>query len=125
MKMGLENRDNLYCKLYVAWSKIEEDLLEFISVHTNGTVDWCSVESSNASYSVLKNDEHDRKLSQRKQDGFLYYPFFVEIEPVESTERKTYLDELIGLLQAFRDVNIAVVAACGFEDELPGAYLEL
>ena len=67
---------------------------------------------------VLRNDEADlNKVSE--SDGFLFYPYFMDIEGVPNVTKLVFTKAIGEVLEALWAKNIKAVAACDFEEELP------
>jgi len=65
-----------------------------------------------------KNDEYNATKAVNCQDGFLYFPFFIEYykEKAEFTDEDVTNTKMI--LEQLRKNNIPVVTSCDFEDIL-------
>lgn len=55
-------------------------------------------------------------------DNFLFWKFFLDIEPLENSTRDEYIKGIIHLMYSLRHNGFQVVAACDFENELPKFY---
>lgn len=58
-------------------------------------------------------------LGKIDDDNFLFWKFFLDIEPVENITRDSYVKGIIELMRNLRNNGFQVLATCDFEDELP------
>ncbi|EAZ92764.1 hypothetical protein [Crocosphaera chwakensis] len=116
--------NNLYCKVFLDTDINREQLLPLIAKLINGKVSRREIETSIAKISVRTNDDFDENQREEFPDGFLYYRFFLDIEPLKDTDQKVYIETLSHFLESLWSLNYKVVAACDFEEELPrkGGY---
>lgn len=70
------------------------------------------------------NDDHHATFKLRPDDGFLYYRWFLDIEPKPNTSTEEYIAAVGNLLCVLWRAGCKAAAACDFEDELPrrGGY---
>lgn len=108
---------DLYCKIYIDSSASKIELLDKISKLVQGKISLRSIESETMNIDVMENDEYDKdKASQR--DGFVYYPYYLEIDAVEGVEASDYIEAIKNLLMQLRSFNAHATASCDFEDQL-------
>jgi hypothetical protein len=86
-------------------------------------VDLYAVESPTCEIGVQGNDEFDESLTGGA-DGFLYYPFILDIEPRAGVPKQAYITTIGRLLEYLWSKDMKKVAAARFEDALPrrGGY---
>jgi len=110
--------EDLSCKIYIFASLSRQSLLELLAEITQGNLSAGTVETSWGLLDVLRNSDTDlSKVSN--EDGFLYYPYFAEVEAASDATRTVLTKAIGGLLEALWAKSIKAVAACDFEDELP------
>jgi hypothetical protein len=108
----------LFCKIYVLVALPKQAVLELLVELTKGDQIGSTIETPWGVLDLLKNDESDlTKVSG--PDAFLFFPYFVDIEPARDVNRGKYVKEIGNLLLALWNKKIAAVAASDFECELP------
>jgi hypothetical protein len=111
-------QEDLYCKMYVAIEKSRDELITLLPTLTGGEVSFRTIRSSQSLIDVVSNDDFDKEL-MRNPDGFVYFPYYLEIEP--ANENGADLDEyksmLKNLLVSLKEFGAQVVPSCDFEDE--------
>ncbi len=111
--------EDLYCKIYVNTDMSEKMLLDFIARTINANIELRTVCGPFFEVDVIKNDDVDPLHANEQYDGFLYYPYYLDVEPLDNTKRKFYIASISNLLTALWNIRTKAVAACDFEDELP------
>ncbi|SFT02526.1 hypothetical protein [Marininema halotolerans] len=113
--------DELYCKLFVDANIDFDQLVNIITKKTNGKKGFFgSITTNCCDMSLMTNDDYNCIKKHTKGKGsFLYFRYFLEIDPVESCAQATYIDEIGKLLQSLDSSGFRAVAACDFEEELP------
>ena len=75
---------DLYCKIYVNTSLTKQELLQRIANFMNGHVFLRTVETDLMGIDIVVNEDNDSKLMFH-DGGFIYYPYYLEIDPTPST----------------------------------------
>ena len=107
---------DLYCKIFVDTKSRHADLVGWVCEILGGRVREYEVSCDALVADVLENDEHGRTGLTGPE--FLYYRYFVDIEPNAGIDRDAYIERVRSLVAGLRDRGCSVVAACDFEDEL-------
>ncbi|WP_242976342.1 hypothetical protein [Clostridium diolis] len=68
---------------------------------------------------LRKNKDFSSKDSVRKNDGFLYSRYYLDIEPKENIMQEQYISSIATILEKLWTLGYKVVTACEFEEELP------
>lgn len=68
---------------------------------------------------VLENDDWDPSKYEDPAQGFLFYPFCLDVEPSAQVDESAYIAGVANLLTVLRSHGCKAVAACDFEDQLP------
>src|SRR5690606_34438077 len=112
--------EDLYCKVYVDSSNESSDFLAFIAKVVKGNISLRTVENDLLEITVFKNEDYEKDKTT-DVDGFVFFPYYLEIEPVdESSVSSEEYKSLIGdLLEALWAKGADAVAACDFEDKPP------
>jgi len=117
---GTITMNNLYCKIYINTALPRTLLVNFIAKTCHGTVTLRTISSTLFQIDVITNEEADPRLATSSEDGFLYYPYYLEIDPQNSAvESNLYVTAIAGLLRSFWEQGATAVASCDFEEELP------
>lgn len=108
-----------YCQTYALTSLSMDELQELITSITEGlSGKFGSIETPWGYVDVNRNDEADES-SAAMPDGFLSYPYFLDIGGPPGTSEKQFKNEVIKITEALWSQGIVTVSACDFEDELP------
>jgi hypothetical protein len=111
--------EDLYCKIYVDTEMSKELFLDFIAKTINGEIELRTVCGSFFEVDVVNNQDAEPLQAISRDDGFLFYPYYLDVEPFENINREDYVASIAMLLKALWDSGAKAVAACDFEDELP------
>jgi hypothetical protein len=96
-----------------------EDLKDFVVNFISGNIDSIGVITSDGlEISVLDNNDFNRQKRQDKEIGFMYYRYLLELEPMQTVKRDSYINSISRLIKYLRTQHCKVAAACDFEDEL-------
>lgn len=117
------DRQDLYCKIFVNGPPTSEDLLQLVSRTVGGAVEYHTVIAAGAEIYVAHNDEDDA-LRAREPDGFLFYPYYLEVSAEPGQTRSAQITLVARLLEVFWAAHLEAIAASDFEEELPrrGGY---
>ncbi|WP_392563593.1 hypothetical protein RHO13_09680 [Orbus wheelerorum] len=119
---------NYYCKILIkAPIKINE-LSKKISSFLNLDFDkFLSSKNDILSIDIQKNKEFDEIESQEFPDGFLFYPYFLDIDIIDENRITQYKVVIKRLLEYLWEENYQAVASCDFEEDLPhkGGYNQM
>lgn len=110
--------DNLYCKMFIDTDLTYEELFALLLKYTDGkkqavtyiNTQWCDI-------SVQKNREYDAERYFLDPHEFLYWKYYLDIEP-NDTEESIYIKKISDFLGYIKEnCNDAIVAG-DFEDDL-------
>lgn len=114
----------LDCELRVDTELKYDDLVAWFAqavvggdIHAPGSR---TVIGSKVRVDVLHHEEHDESR-KREADGFLWYPFRVELEQTAGADRNAFVREVCALINKLRSVGSHVVALSEFDDEIIAA----
>lgn len=116
---------DLYCKVFINSSMSIEELAKKISEFLELNLDnFLSIENGFFSIDILKNEEFDKEKAKEFPDGFLYFPYFLDIDSTESRETKKYIKMVGDLMLYLWNEKCQLVVSSDFEEELPhkGGY---
>lgn len=108
---------DLYCKLFVHAPMTRDELVDWFARSEGGRVRLRTITTQTMELDVSSNDESDPQRAD-KDDGFLYFPFIVDVTPAENAGRDAYVARVDAVMRSMRAAGMRVVAACDFEDEL-------
>lgn len=109
---------DLYCKIFVNTELSSDQFIDWLSDRFIGEVDGRSLVTPIFEIDVIGNGDFDKdKVSDPK--GFVFYPYYLEIDESDDVDVKVYVSEVSRLLELLWSVGTDAVAACEFEDELP------
>jgi hypothetical protein len=115
--------DDLYCQCFLRLDDIEKkgDLCIWLNRFFSGNIipyPFDSIETSWCKIHMQKNKGYNMGDQSDPQDGFLYWRYFLDIEPSETTSESEYIRHLRQFIHELKNQGIGVVPACTFEDEL-------
>lgn len=108
---------DLYCKIFVNAPITRDSLIRKVAELAAGRSEMRIITSPMMEIYVDINDEYDETKS-RGEDGFLYYPFCLDVEPAGNADDDAYISSVSRLLENLRAEGCQTAAACNFEDEL-------
>ncbi len=116
--------EDLYCKLFIDTDTDRESLINVLKETVNGKNEDWTIESKYTVIDVKRNVAFDMCKRNELPDGFLYFRYFLDIEPKENTMQDDYISIISNMLQSLWDLGYKAVAACDFEEDLPrkGGY---
>jgi hypothetical protein len=112
--------EDLYCKLYVDVSGQTNDLVRSVAaLDPRAQTFLRSVETTVLHVDVIPNEDADVQRATAS-DGFLHYPYYLEIGPRDDTEigEEQFVVALRKLMAHLRSSGMRVTASCSFEDQL-------
>ncbi|RAT95815.1 hypothetical protein [Brevibacillus sp. Leaf182] len=120
----MEEEFDLFTKIFVDGDVDKEMLLNTVSNIVMGTISGSSISTKQAEIFIFNNGDFDEDKRNQGNDGFLYYKYYLEIEPTEDVGYRNYVLEISNLLTKLWDADFKAIASCDFEDLLPrkGGY---
>ena len=110
-----------YTRLYVDSAMSLSQLLEVAARAVGGTLDADTVIAGDVQIDVRMNDDFDRHAVNIDPTDFIHYVYSIEIEEDSRVALESYLELVRKVMCAIQTGRSNVVAACDWEDELPGA----
>ena len=116
----------MFCRIYISGVNVDGKSL-LISVCTllkGDLIDNTYVEKKGYSVEVRPNEEYDEKKEKIFPDGFLYFPYSVEIDIHDDVDKVCAAEEMSEILRFLWRNGYTAIASCDFEDLLPenGGY---
>ena len=118
-----ENID-LFTKIFLDTDADKGMVIEIVSKIVYGTISGSNVSTEHADIFIFNNGDFDEDRGNLGNDEFLYYKYYLEIEPAEDVENNTFIVAVSNLLISLRDAGYKAIASCDFEELLPrkGGY---
>jgi len=119
---------NYYCKIFLNAQVTIEALSQKISSFLNLDFDkFLSAKNDIFSIDIQNNKESDEIKSQEFPDGFLFFPYSLDIDIIDENLALQYKTLIQQLLKYLWSQHYQVVASCDFEEELlyKGGYNQL
>ena len=115
---------DLFTKIFLDTDNEKTSVVEEVSKIVNGTVKGSAIVTEQAEIFLFNNGDFSEKKRNQGSDEFLYYRYYLDVEPIEDVDGKDYIGEISTLLTELWDSGFKVIASCDFEDELPrkGGY---
>lgn len=105
---------NMYSKIYIDFSGGKEELIRDIKHIINGThYGIRSVKSNVFDIDINVNKEHKKR--EFKDDDFIYFKYYLDVEPLEGIDSDMYLFEMKKFLVELRIRFIEVTISSDFE----------
>lgn len=112
--------NDLYCKVFIDTNLSYEELFSRIMNYIGGkkesfsyvVTDWCDM-------FIQKNKEYNIEQYILDSTDFLYWKYYLDIEP-QNIDECEYIKNIANLLSYLREYCKGVVIACDFEDEVNG-----
>lgn len=108
----------LHSKVYLDTSAPFEAVVEQVSRHIGGTAHRSGAEGRILDVYVDENDEHDVVRAEDREEGFLFYPYLLDVDAVAGVTVDAYRDALDALLQALALPWVRFVTAAEDEEAL-------
>jgi hypothetical protein len=107
----------MFCRIYVFFSQsdlkaVRQSICEIIDAQL---INNRYIEKEGYSVEVRKNDEYNRKLANDFPDGFLYFPYGIELNIDESVDLKIVIFDLNNILKHLWEDGHPAIASFGFE----------
>ena len=110
--------EDLFCKLFINTEKPVENVLDTICLILKGEIyPIRTIRTMEAEFDLRINREFNAEKKKNKDDGFLYWMYFLDIEPTDCHEAD-YIGAISNLIGKLKEQGIETVAACDFEEEL-------
>lgn len=120
----LEEELDLFTKIFLDSDDEKTFVIERVRSILEGNVNGSNIVTKQADIYVFSNGDFSEHKSNGENADFLYYKYYLEIEPTEQASKDKYVLEISHLLIELWNVGFKAVAACDFEEWLPrkGGY---
>ncbi len=122
----MDDNKTMYCKIYVDSDMNEDQLMGLITRITSGSVisRISTVSTEDFNIYIDSNEDFDESRRLRGQDQFLFYRYYLDIDPTDNATQVRYIESVSNLLQGLWLSGCKAVASCDFESKLPrsGGY---
>jgi hypothetical protein len=110
----------MFCRIYLSGNNVNvHDLRTALCIISGGVIahnDY--IEKNGYSMVIRANDEYDEKKSRIFPDGFLYFPYSIELDIDDVIDRMQAAAEVNKILQYLWENSYSAIASCDFEDLL-------
>jgi hypothetical protein len=79
----MNGEPELYCKIFINCDLTKNELIQTIAKLVKGSVNGWDIQASNCEIYVSKNKDFDEFQRHDYPDGFLFYPFYLDVEAIE------------------------------------------
>jgi hypothetical protein len=106
---------DLYCKIYIDTHQSRDSVLSSLVEWSGGDLRLRTVVTDFLEADVSVNKDFDDGRTHNRDNGFLFYPYYLDVEPKPDVPADLYIEALRGLLGLLRAKGMWAVAACDFE----------
>ena len=107
------------CDLHVDINMEEDNFIDLVKEICGGVNKGRDVYSDWVDFHISKNDSYSWVKKRKKEDGFLYYKFIIEVySKMPENSFFNFLNNLRVFISTLKDKGAKVVPVCDFEDEL-------
>ncbi|SFE60086.1 hypothetical protein SAMN04487969_104105 [Paenibacillus algorifonticola] len=120
----MESQYDLFTKIFLDTDQEKTSVVETVSMIAKGSVTGSTILTEQAEIFIFNNGDFFEEKRNQGSDEFLYYRYYLDIEPIEDVDEKVYIAEISKLLAKLWDSGFKAIASCDFEDEFPrkGGY---
>lgn len=109
---------NLYCKIFLRSGLERPQLLNQLAALCGGAVEMRTITTDYFEADVVHNSDHDPARQDELGGGFLYAPYFLDVEPTGGTDDLQYIGAVRRFVGRLSEAGLKPTAACDFEAEL-------
>lgn len=110
----------IFCKVFVNADVARSDLVDTIAHALDGRIKPLNTVAGDTwEIDVRRNDEHDAERSKDQENGFLFFPYYLDVVARRGRDRQAQIALVSRLLERLWERGYGAVAACDFEEELP------
>ena len=111
--------NNLYCKIYLNIElEIDELYVYLINLLSGKTEPIRTIKTDWGELDLRRNSDFDYKQIEKDPDDFIFWQYYLDIEPKKDIEESRYIRQIAKLLNELNENSIKAVASCDFEDVL-------
>ena len=110
---------NLYCKVYLDSALPKHAILARLAEWVTGQVRMRTITADAFEVDVVPSEDFDEVRKQDAKNGFLFYRYYLDVEPRSGVPQEEYIAAIGSLLTKVRAEGMRAVASCDFEDRLP------
>lgn len=110
---------DLYCKVYIQSGFGIDDLYQRITRIVVGKQEPIrSIKTGWGEIDLRQNDGYNEKQVKDDEENFVYWKYYLDIEPNQEVIESEYIDQIASFLSRLDEKGIKAVASCDFEDRL-------
>ena len=111
--------NNLYCKVYLNIELEIEELYSYLINLVSGKAEPIrTIKTEWGELDLRKNPDFNFKQIEKDPDDFIFWQYYLDIEPQKDIEKSKYISQIAKLLNELNKNNIKAVASCDFEELL-------
>mgnify|MGYP000569799146 CR=1 FL=1 len=111
--------NNLYCKVYLNIELEIEELYSYLINLVSGKAEPIrTIKTEWGELDLRKNPDFNFKQIEKDPDDFIFWQYYLDIEPQKDIEESKYISQIAKLLNELNKNNIKAVASCDFEELL-------
>jgi hypothetical protein len=116
--------DNLYCQIFLNTAMSKLDIIKGLEKLLNRQSIQNVITLENVEIEVRTNEKFDRHLCKQFPNGFLYFPYYIEVDPLPEQTQENQINLVSKILEYCWSSKFEVVASCDYEEQLPncGGY---
>jgi hypothetical protein len=93
----------------------KQQLLTSFPEWIGGTTVRRTISSNQLEVDVVTNEDFDESRLDDENSGFLFYRYYLDIEPNPAVSEAEYVGSIRKLLKKLKDEGLRAVASCDFE----------
>jgi hypothetical protein len=113
------DKDEYYCKVFVNKDIQRFQLNGIIKDIVSGRFDGFDIDTWWGNIHLKENEAAKPPWGKVNDEDFIYWRFFMDIEPSDEVEREDYIESVAKLMTELYNNGCQVIAACDFEDDVP------
>ena len=110
----------MFCRIYLFFgnSSVEAILTTLSKIIDAELVDFRYVEKNGYNLEIRKNKEYNSEQAKGFPDGFLFFPYSIELEIDDSISLSYIVKDVDNVLKYLWESGYAAIASCSFENRL-------
>ncbi|MCD1261694.1 1,4-dihydroxy-6-naphthoate synthase [Paenibacillus athensensis] len=116
----MQSQYDLFTKVFLDTDYEKKKVVEMVCQLGEGAASGSVITTQLSEIFVFHNEDFSEKKRNQGNDEFLYYRYYLDIEPVTGAGEKIYMDAIAKLVKGLWEAGFKTVVSCDFEDELLG-----
>ncbi|KKD39168.1 hypothetical protein [Limnoraphis robusta] len=113
--------ESLYCQIFLNTELNKSDIIKGLEnlLNTKSTGNVIALES--VEIELRDNESFEQKLCKEATNRFLYFPYYIEVDPFPEQTQENQIDLVSKILEYSWSSGFEVVASCDYEEQLPNS----